>query len=132
MYPKDVRLVIKHFPLPGHNFARQAAIAAMAADKQGKFWEMQEKLFTNQWGLSDSKVEEIARGLGLNIEKFKEDLKDPGISSLIDRDLNNGRQINVLRMGTPSVFINGKLLTKKNISDFKEAIEAELKKKNRR
>jgi protein-disulfide isomerase len=132
IYPKEVKLVIKHFPLTMHRFARPAAMAAMAAEKQGKFWEMHEKLFANQFGLSDTKIEEIARGLGLNMEKFNQDLKDPEIGSLIDRDLSNGRQINVLRTGTPSIFINGKLLTQRSLPGFKQAIEAELTKRNRK
>jgi protein-disulfide isomerase len=124
-YPKDVKLVIKHFPI--HSFARKAAIAALAAAKQGKFWEIHEKLLANQKELSDAKVETIAQELGLNMEQFKQDLKDPRIASLIDRDFNDGLQANI--RGTPTVFVNGKLLSKESLSGFQEAIEAELKKK---
>lgn len=124
-YPKDVKLVIKHFPI--HSFARKAAIAALAAGKQGKFWEIHEKLFANQKKLSDAKVETIAQELGLNMEQFKQDLKDPSIGSLIDRDFNNGLQANI--RVTPTIFVNGKLLSRESFSGFQEAIEAELKKK---
>lgn len=124
-YPKDVKLVIKHFPI--HSFARKAAIAALAAARQGKFWEIHEKLLANQKELSDAKVETIAQELGLNMEQFKQDLKDPRIASLIDRDFNDGLQANI--RGTPTVFVNGKLLSKESLSGFQEAIEAELKKK---
>ena len=124
-YPKDVKLVIKHFPI--HSFARKAAIAALAAGKQGKFWEIHEKLFANQKELSDAKVETIAQELGLNMGQFKQDLKDSGIGSLIDRDFNDGLQANI--RGTPTIFVNGKLLSKENLLGFQQAIEAELKKK---
>lgn len=124
-YPKDVKLVIKHFPI--HSFARKAAIAALAAARQGKFWEIHEKLLANQKELSDAKVETIAQELGLNMEQFKQDLKDPRIASLIDRDFNDGLQANI--RGTPTVFVNGKLLSQESLSGFQEAIEAELKKK---
>lgn len=124
-YPKDVKLVIKHFPI--HSFARKAAIAALAAARQGKFWEIHEKLLANQKELSDAKVETIAQELRLNMEQFKQDLKDPRIASLIDRDFNDGLQANI--RGTPTVFVNGKLLSKESLSGFQEAIEAELKKK---
>jgi protein-disulfide isomerase len=125
--PKDVKLVIKHFPLPSHNFAKKAAIAALAAEKQGKFWEIHEKLFANQKQLSDAKVEEIARELGLNMEQFEQDLKDPGLQARIDRDLKNGQEANV--RGTPSIFLNGKLLNQRTLAGFQQFIDLELKKK---
>jgi protein-disulfide isomerase len=126
-YPKDVKLVMKHFPLPMHTFARKAATAALAAGRQGKFWEMHEKLYANQRELDDAKVEGIARELGLNMEQLNQDLKDPAIGFLIDRDINNGRQANV--QGTPTIFINGKLLNQRSLQGFQYAIEVELKKK---
>jgi protein-disulfide isomerase len=126
-YPNDVKLVVKHFPLPMHVYARKAAIAALAAGRQGKFWEIHEKLFTNQKDLSDAKVEAIAQELGLNMEQFNKDLKDSAIASLIDRDINNGREANV--QGTPTIFVSGKLLNQRSLQGFQEAIEAELKKK---
>jgi protein-disulfide isomerase len=126
-YPNDVKLVVKHFPLPMHNYARKAAIAALAAGKQGKWWEIHEKLFANQNALSDAKVEAIAGELGLNMEQFNRDLKDPAISSLIDRDINNGRQANV--QGTPTIFVNGRLLNQRSLQGFQQAIDGELKKK---
>ena len=124
-YPNDVKLVIKHFPLQIHNYARKAAIAALAAGKQGKFWEAHEKLFANQSDLNDTKVEAIAGELGLDMEKFKKDLQDPAIASIIDRDMNDGLKANV--QGTPSIFINGKLLNQRNY--LLQAVEAALKKK---
>jgi protein-disulfide isomerase len=126
-YPNDVKLVIKHFPLPMHGFARKAATGALAAAKQGKFWEVHEKLFGNQKDLNDAKVEAIALDLGLNMEQFNQDLKDPAIASLISRDLNDGRQANV--QGTPTIFINGKFFNQRTIQGFQQAIEAELKNK---
>jgi protein-disulfide isomerase len=126
-YPNDVKLVVKHFPLPMHGYARKAAIAALAAAKQGKFWEIHEKLFANQKNLSDAKVEAIAGELGLDMEQFNRDLKDPAIASLIDKDMDDGRQANV--QGTPTIFVNGKLLNQRSLQGFQQVIEAELKKK---
>ncbi len=126
-YPKDVKLVIKHFPLPIHGYAKEAATAALAAGKQGKFWEIHEKLFANKDDLNDAKVETIAQELGLNMEQFKKDLKDTAIASLIERDMNNGLQANV--KGTPFIFINGKALNQRSLQGFQQAIEVELKKK---
>jgi protein-disulfide isomerase len=125
--PKTVKLVVKHFPLPMHSYARKAAVAALAAGKQGKFWEMHKALFASQRELSDTKVEAIAKGLGLKMDQFNKDLKDPSIESLIDRDLSNGRQANV--QGTPTIFVNGKLLNQRSPAGVQQAIDEELKKK---
>ena len=124
-YPKEVKLVMKNFPLPSHSFARKAAVAALAAGKQGKFWEMHETLYANQKELSDAKVEAIAREMGLNMEQFNKDLKSPNLGALVDRDIFNGRQAEV--GGTPTVFVNGKVLNQRNLLGM--AIEEELKKK---
>ena len=88
---------------------------------------MHEKLFANQKDLSDAKVEAIAQEIGLNMEQFNKDLKDPAIASLIDRDINNGREANV--QGTPTIFVNGKLLNQRGLQGFQQAIEAKLKEK---
>jgi protein-disulfide isomerase len=125
-FPKDVKLVIKQYPLPMHNNARKAAVAALAAWKQGKFWEMHHQLFANQNDLSDAKIEAIAKQLGLKMEKFNHDLKDPAIASLIDRDVSSAAQANV--QGTPTIFVNGRLLLQRSLPGFQQAIEAEMKK----
>ena len=125
-FPNEVKLVIKQFPLSIHPYARKAAIAALAASKQGKFWEMHHELFANQNDLSDAKVEALAKQLGLDMEKFNQDLKDPALASLIDRDLASGPQANV--QGTPTVFVNGRLLAQRSLPGFQQAIEAAMKK----
>jgi protein-disulfide isomerase len=125
-YPKEVKLVMVNYPLPMHDFGRKAATAALAASKQGKFWEMHAKLFANQQDLGDAKVEAIARELGLDLEKFSLDLKDPTIASLIDRNIKSGSQANI--PGTPAAFVNGKLLNQRSLPGFQQAIDAELRK----
>jgi len=126
-YPNEVKLVIKHFPLESHDYARKASIAALAAGKQGKFWEVHEKLFAHQNELNDAKVEAIAGEVGLDMEQFKKDLKDQAIASLIDRDLKDGRQATI--PGTPAVFVNGRLINMRGPQALQQAIEAELQKK---
>jgi protein-disulfide isomerase len=126
-YPNDVKLVMKHFPLPSHPFARKAAIAALAAGKQGKFWEIHERLFAVQSDLNDGKFETIAKEIGLDLEKFNRDLQDPGAGSLIDGDINNGVKANI--PGTPAIFVNGKLLKQRSLPGFQQVIEAELKRR---
>ena len=61
----------RHNPLPFHNNAMPAALAAEAAREQGKFWEMHDKLFANQQTLDAPSLEKYAQELGLNMGKFK-------------------------------------------------------------
>lgn len=125
-YPDDVKLVIKHFPLSSHKFARPAAKAAMAAHKQGKFWEFHAKLFQNYRSLNEQKVQEIATELELDMEKFAADRKSPEINALIERDLRNGSAIGV--RGTPTIFLNGKRVKNRSMQAFQQMIEAEIAK----
>ena len=76
-YPNEVKMVYKNFPLRNHRFARPAAIAALAAERQGKFWEFHDLLFENYNRLSAEKIQEIARELNLDMDKFEQDQKDP-------------------------------------------------------
>lgn len=110
-----------------HKFARQAATAALAANKQGKFWEFHKKLFESISSLSDAKVQEIATQLGLDMDKFNKDLKDPAIQNIITRDLQEGTAAGV--RGTPTIFVNGLPLANRSIEGFEQAIKQELKKK---
>ncbi len=125
--PKDVRLVVKSFPLPSHKFAQSAAVAALAALKQGKFWEYHDQLFENMSSLSDEKVLQIATGLGLDLEKFRRDLKDEDLKKDIVRDVAEGNGAHVT--GTPTVFVNGKLLRTQTAAGLQGAIDEVLAKK---
>ncbi len=125
-YPRTVKLVVKHYPLPSHQFARKAASAALAAAEQGKFWEFHEKLFKNYRSLNDAKIQGIAEELALDMARFETDRKSPDIQALITRDIQEGKRIGV--RGTPSIFINGKMMKRRSLADFDRAIQAELKK----
>jgi len=121
MFSDDVKLVIKNYPLKSHKFARKAAQAALAAKVQGKFWEYHHELFKNYKSINDTKIQDIARELNLDMEKFNQD------QQIINRDLQNGRRIGV--RGTPTVYINGKRLSDRKLSGFTKMIEVELSKK---
>ena len=125
-YPNDIKLVVKHFPLPSHKAAKPAAIAALAAHKQGKFWEFHAKLLENYRSLDEKKIEEIAIELKLDMEKFAADKKSPDISALIARDIQNGKAIGV--RGTPTIFLNGKRVKNRSMQGFQQMIEAEISK----
>ena len=124
--PGKVNLVIKHFPLANHKFAQRASAVALAADRQGKFWECHTKIFENYKSINEAKVEEIAKEIGLDMEQLNKDAKDPAILNLITRDVNNGRQSGV--RGTPTIFVNGKRLNNRSLAGFQQAIDAALKK----
>ena len=121
---------MKNFPLENiHKFAKPASHAALAANKQGKFWAFHEKLFKNYRALNEEKVIEIAKELGLDMEAFSRDRKSQSVKRQVSRDLYDGRQAGV--RGTPTVFINGKLLRKRNLKGFEDMIEAQLKKQKK-
>jgi protein-disulfide isomerase len=69
-YPQDVKLVHKNFPLRNHKFAVKAAKAALAAHRQGRFWDYHHKLFENYKQLNDTEFQTLATDLGLVLERF--------------------------------------------------------------
>jgi len=126
-YPNNVKLVFKNFPLTRiHKFAMNASVAALAAHQQGKFWEYHKKLFENYNKLNDEKFDEIAQSVGLDMEQFKEDMKNPALTAMVQRDLKDGVDAGV--RGTPTIFINGRLLQQRSLPGFKQLIDEELKK----
>ena len=123
-YPKDVKLVHKFLP-HSREFSMKAATAALAADEQGKFWEFHDKLFENQSVLGDTMVNDIARTLKMDMNRFSKKLQDPAIEELIQRDFDEARELEV--RGTPQVYINGRPLKDRYLSGFVDAIGKELK-----
>ena len=129
-YPNDVKLVSKNFPLTRiHKVAMNASVAALAANQQDKFWAFHSELFKNYNKLSNAKIDEIAQSLGLNMEQFKQDMKNPALASLVQRDLKDGAEAGV--RGTPSIFINGRRLQQRSLPGFKQVIDEELAKKKK-
>ena len=129
-YPTDVKLIYKNFPLRNHNSAKPAAIAAMAADKQGKFWEFHDEIFLVYNQLNEAKFEEIARKLNLDMERFQRDLKDPAIVQAVGSDVQEGFQAGV--RGTPSIFVNGRRLKQRSMQGFQTIIDSELAKRRQK
>ncbi len=125
-YPKDVKVVHKNFPLQSHQLALPAAIAAFAAHRQGKFWEMHDKIFENLSALSDEKFTEFAKAIGLDMDKFAKDNKDPQLKQQVQNDLQNGIKAEV--RGTPTIFVNGRRVNERSFEGVKTLIEAEIKK----
>ena len=89
-YPAEVRIVFKNFPIRSHKYAIKAAMAALAADRQGKFWEFHDELFKNYNRLNDQIIQEIGTQLGLDQAKFIEDQKSPVEAARIRQDYEEG------------------------------------------
>lgn len=123
-YSKEMKLVFKNFPLRNHKFAWPAAIAALAANKQGKFWELHDQLYENYNRLSEQKIREIAQQVGLDMEKFDKDMKDPKLKAIVERDFQEGARAGV--RGIPTIFVNGRQLRNRSFQGFQAAIEKEL------
>jgi protein-disulfide isomerase len=125
-YPLQVKLVFKSFPLRKHKYAKKAAVAAFAARRQGKFWEYHDLLFENIDTLSDQKFRQIARELGLDLERFEKDINDLKIVARINQDIRLGAHMGV--RGTPTVFINGKVSRARTLEALQAAVESALEK----
>ncbi|MCX2429180.1 MULTISPECIES: DsbA family protein [unclassified Pedobacter] len=101
----QIRFVFRHFPLQeSHAFAFQAALAAEAAALQGKFWEMHDAIYDNQYRLNDELFQELAETIGLDIEQFDEDINTEAVKQKVEDDFESGVRSGV--NGTPSFYVN--------------------------
>ena len=124
-YKDDVRVVFLNLPLSFHNNARPAAAAALAANRQGKFWQMHDKLFANQRGLTSDNFRKWAGEIGLNLKQFDKDLADPALAVQVSQDIAIANGLGIT--GTPAFFINGKKLSgAQPLAKFKELIDAQI------
>jgi protein-disulfide isomerase len=127
IYGDDIAIIFKHFPLSFHQEAMPAAKASMAAMKQGKFWEMHDKLFANQKALTQENFETWAKEIGLDVEAFKKDMADPKWEEKVKADMAEGTKAGV--KGTPSLFINGRAFQPSggfNAQGFQQVIDKEI------
>lgn len=127
-YKDKIRFVVRYFPLPGHKNSMTSAIAAEATGKQGKFWEMYDVLYEKQkdWGekqAADSSLFDVyATQIGLDVNKYKSDIKSQDIKDRINRDKESAISLEI--QGTPTFFINGeKIPNPKGYEDFKSIID---------
>jgi Na+/H+ antiporter NhaA len=101
----DVRYVWRHLPLSDvHPHAEIAAQASEAASAQGAFWEMHDQLLDHQADLRLPALEAYAEGLGLDLDRFREDLRHNTYASRIERDVDSADGSGVT--GTPTFFVN--------------------------
>lgn len=104
-----MKVVYRHLPLPNHQYAVVAAEAAEAAGEQGKFWEMADRLFADQAVLSEAKITEIARSLGLDRARFNDSMVQHRNLGKIAADVEEARRRNL--RGTPTFFVGQAMIS---------------------
>lgn len=131
-YGTRVRYVFRNFPLSQHKNSDIAAVAAGAAGKQGKFWEMHDMIFDNQNKWSDMSTADArktfvqyAASLKLDAAKFQQDLDAKDVADKITNDLQGGLSAGVT--STPSFFLNGKYIQPNTYDEFRSLIDQVLK-----
>lgn len=130
-YKDTLTVVFRHFPLSVHLNAVPAAMAAEAAGKQGKFWEMHDKLYETQSEWSDEKnttdmFVSYAKDMGLNVDQFKKDLSDKDLQNRINRDVTDANTLGI--NATPTFYVNNvKISNPASLADFDAIIQAAAK-----
>jgi protein-disulfide isomerase len=135
-YDSRLRVVFRNFPLPAHEHAREAAMAAEAAGFQGKFWEMHDTLYREQptWSKAPNArelFESYAGTLGLDMDQFKKDMDSDKARERVDSDHALGDSLGI--KVTPTLFINKRPVEQqqKNPDGLRAAINAALEEKSK-
>lgn len=113
MYPEQVQVIFRHFPLVSiHPNAQMASLAAQAAAEQNKFWELHDLLYDRQSDWSTLSSDEFEAKLGeyadeLEIDKtlLFERIQSDQVKDQVAADISLGNQVNI--SGTPTFFVNG-------------------------
>jgi protein-disulfide isomerase len=105
-FPNDVRMVFKQFPLEDHSQAEFGAEAALAAQAQGKFWEMHDMIYAGYPDISRATVLGYARKLGLDVTRLTSEVDSHKYAARVHAEEQEGEDVGV--GGTPTFFLNGK------------------------
>jgi protein-disulfide isomerase len=120
--PDTVKIVFKHLPLRMHQMAEPAALAAIAAQNQGKFWQMHDAMFSTP-KLSKESIDKSAKEVGLDMQQFKKDLNSPQTKQKLAKDLADARKTGV--SGTPTLFVNGRRVKDRGPDAIQKLIDQE-------
>lgn len=104
-YPTQVKLIFKQYPLDYHSQADLAAAAAIAAQRQSKFWEMHDAMYGHYQDLSRKSILSMAKKIGLDMDRFETDIDSTSVRETVVRDVKDGDHAGV--NGTPTLFFNG-------------------------
>jgi protein-disulfide isomerase len=107
-YGDQLHFVVRQFPLPYNPHAHLAAEAALAADAQGKFWELHDRMLANRQRLDRASLEDDARELQLDVKPFQAALDHRKYTAAVDADVALGNELSVV--GMPTMFLNGERL----------------------
>ena len=111
-----------------HQNAVPAAIASVAARKQGKFWEFHDKIFADQSNLTLDAFKKHAKEIGMDVARFQKDFLDLSNRKEVDDDAKEAATLGVT--GTPGFFVNGKFMSgAKPFEEFATVINEELARK---
>ena len=134
-YRPRLRVIFRQFPLPGHQHAREAALASEAAGRQGRFWQMHDVLYREQavWSkAADARplFNAYAGMLGLKIDRFEKDIESDEVKKRVDADEQQGSRLGV--RVTPTIFLNNHALpaASANPTGLRAAVEAVMKGKS--
>jgi protein-disulfide isomerase len=122
-YPREVRVIHKHFPLTIHPQAFLAARAANCADWQGRFWDYHDRLFAVR-DLTEPMLIKYARELGLDELDFEQCLEADASREAVLADLQEARALGL--PGTPAFLLNGKQINAQSFDQLKSAVEREI------
>lgn len=119
----DYRLVFLNFPIASHRMAGPAAVAGLAAHRQGLFWQLHDILFEHRTRLNNDLILRLAEEAGLDLDQFREDVLDPALETQIHSERDRAAQLGVT--GTPAVFINGRRFNE-NLARLETALQEEV------
>ena len=126
--PDKIKIVFKNLPLRMHKHAKLAALAAIAAHEQGKFWLMHDALFAASKELTKETIEKAAKDIGLDMKKFNKDLSSPTVKKKLKKDMIDAVKASV--GATPTLFINGRHAKSWSVDVLQKMIDQELALKN--
>lgn len=119
-----VRTIFVEFPILSEE-STLAARAALAADKQDKYMEAHEAFMTNRGLLDQERINELAAGVGIDVEQMLEDMKAPEITGMLAQYSSMARAVGI--SGTPAFLINGTLVSGADMERVNALVDAGLK-----
>jgi protein-disulfide isomerase len=124
-FPGEVRVEFWQHPLAIHSRAEDVAVAALAAQRQGMFWEFHDEVFRNQDAIDPASLERYAERIGLDVARFKDDCASPELRARVKTEAAAAGRLGA--RNTPAFMINGKLKTGwGSWSGFKADVQREL------
>ena len=127
-YPTKINLVVRYAPL--HPGSDQMVAILEAVRKQGQFWNVLELMFESQqyWTVNHVAKPELfwgfLKGYGFDIDRIKQDMRDPAIAEIIQQDLADGQRLGATK--TPTYFVNGKPLPSFGYQQLMNLVQSEL------